>query len=362
MIPVARPVIGLAERRAVDRVLRSGGLAQGPEVARFEEEFSKELVDGAPVVAVNSGTSGQHLGLLAMSVGLGDEVIVPSFTLAATANAVALTGAVPVFCDINPSTYTLDIDHVNSLIGPKTRGVMPVHLFGHPASMVELEKVARKSGIQVFEDAAQAHGAAVEGRKVGTFGDFAMFSLYPTKNMTSGEGGMVACRSEETARLVRLLRNQGMETQYHNEIVGYNNRMTDIHAAIGRVQLRKLARWTKVRIRNAQYLTAGLEGISAPYIAPGVVHVFHQYTVRVPEDRDGFSRALKEEFGIGNGVYYPVPNHQLPSLKKYAAQSDLAETVRASRQVISLPVHPMLKQRHLDRVIHAVNRLSKAGA
>lgn len=362
MIPVAKPVIGLAERRAVDRVLRSGGLAQGPEVARFEEEFSRELVEGAPVVAVNSGTSGQHLGLLAMGVGRGDEVIVPSFTFAATANAVALTGAVPVFCDIDPLTYTLDIDHLKSLIGPKTRGVMPVHLFGHPARMLELEEVARESGIQVFEDAAQAHGASVEGRKIGTFGDFAMFSLYPTKNMTSGEGGMVACRTEETARKVRLLRNQGMEVQYHNEIIGYNNRMTDIHAAIGRVQLRKLARWTKSRIRNAQYLTDQIDGVSAPHVAPGSVHVFHQYTVRVPEDRDGFSRALKDEFGIGNGVYYPVPNHQLPSLKKYATRSDLPETVRASRQVLSLPVHPALKLRHLDRVIRAVNTLSKAGA
>jgi perosamine synthetase len=362
VIPVARPVIGLAERRAVDRVLRSGGLAQGPEVARFEEEFSKELVEGAPVVAVNSGTSGQHLGLLAMGVGPGDEVIVPSFTFAATANAVALTGAVPVFCDIDPLTYTLDIDHMKSLIGPKSRGVMPVHLFGHPAQMVEIQKIAQWAGLEIYEDAAQAHGASVGGKKVGTFGDFAMFSLYPTKNMTSGEGGMVSCRSEDTARSVRLLRNQGMETQYHNEIVGYNNRMTDIHAAIGRVQLRNLSRWTETRIKNAQYLSAHIQGVPAPHVAADAVHVFHQYTIRVPHDRDGFSRALKEEFGIGNGVYYPVPNHQLPSLKKYAQASNLPETVRAAKEVLSLPVHPSLKRRHLDRIVDAVNSLSKAGA
>lgn len=362
MITVARPVIGLAERRAVDRVLRSGGLAQGPEVARFEEEFSRELVEGAPVVAVNSGTSGQHLGLLAMGVGPGDEVIVPSFTFAATANAVALTGAVPVFCDIDSLTYTLDIDHLKSLIGPKSRGVMPVHLFGHPARMVEIQKIAQEHGLEIYEDAAQAHGASVGGKKVGTFGDFAMFSLYPTKNMTSGEGGMVSCRTEATARSVRLLRNQGMETQYHNEIVGYNNRMTDIHAAIGRVQLRNLSRWTETRIKNAHYLSAHIQGIPTPHVAEGVVHVFHQYTIRVPHDRDGFSRALKEEFGIGNGVYYPVPNHQLPSLKKYAQATSLQETVRAAKEVLSLPVHPSLKRRHLDRIVDAVNRLSKAGA
>jgi dTDP-4-amino-4,6-dideoxygalactose transaminase len=361
MIPVARPVIGFAERRAVDRVLRSGGLAQGPEVARFEEEFSKELVDGTPVVAVNSGTSGQHLGLLAMGVGPGDEVIVPSFTFAATANAVALTGAAPVFCDIDPLSYTLDTDHLKSLVGPKTRGVMPVHLFGHPARMVEIQKISQEQGLEIYEDAAQAHGASVGGRKVGTFGDFAMFSLYPTKNMTSGEGGMVSCRTEETARAVRLLRNQGMETQYHNEIIGYNNRMTDIHAAIGRVQLRNLSRWTQTRIKNAQYLSGGIQGVSTPHVVDDVVHVFHQYTIRVPRDRDGFSRALKEEFGIGNGVYYPVPNHQLPSLKKYAAASDLPETVRAAKEVLSLPVHPSLKRRHLDRIVDAVNSLSKAG-
>lgn len=362
MIPVARPVIGLAERRAVDRVLRSGGLAQGPEVARFEEEFSKELVDGAPVVAVNSGTSGQHLGLLAMGVGPGDEVIVPSFTFAATANAVALTGAVPVFCDIDPLSYTLDTDHLKSLIGPKTRGVMPVHLFGHPARMLEIQKIAEEHGLEIYEDAAQAHGASVGGKKVGTFGDFAMFSLYPTKNMTSGEGGMVSCRIEDTARAVRLLRNQGMETQYRNEIIGYNNRMTDIHAAIGRVQLRNLSRWTETRIKNAQYLSARIQGVPAPHVAEGIVHVFHQYTIRVPHDRDGFSRALKEEFGIGNGVYYPVPNHQLPSLKKYAKGSDLPETVRAAKEVLSLPVHPSVRRRHLDRIVDAVNSLSKAGA
>ena len=181
MIPVARPVIGWSERRAVDRVLRSGGLAQGPEVARFEEEFSQELVEGAPVVAVNSGTSGQHLGLLARGVGPGDEVIVPSFTFAATANAVALTGAVPVFCDIDPLTYTLDIGHLKSLIGPKTLGVMPVHLFGHPARMLELEEVARAHGIQVFEDAAQAHGASVEGRKVEPSGTSQCLACIPQK-------------------------------------------------------------------------------------------------------------------------------------------------------------------------------------
>lgn len=361
MIPVAKPFIGLRERAAVGRVLRSGNLAQGPEVARFEDEFSKRLLDGRPVVAVNSGTSGQHLGLLAAGVGKGDEVIVPSFTFAATPNAVALTGAKPVFCDIDPVTFTLDVQHFESLIGPKTKGVMPVHLFGHPAAMARICSIASQRGIQVYEDAAQAHGATENGKRVGTFGDFAMFSLYPTKNMTSGEGGMVSCASDELARGVRLLRNQGMEKQYHNEIVGYNNRMTDIHAAIGRVQLTRVEKWTRQRRGNANYLSGRIENVETPKEVSGVEHVYHQYTIRVPEDRDGFATALREQYGVGCGVYYPVPTHKLPSLKRYVSDP-LPHTDLAAAEVLSLPVHPGLSRRNLDTVITAVNALTKAGA
>ncbi len=191
LIPAAKPLIGDDERAAVDRVLRSGMIAQGPEVAAFEREFADHFVDGRETVAVNSGTSGLHLGLLACGIGPGDEVIVPSFTFAATGNSVALTGATPVFADIDPVTYTLDVASVEAAITPKTRAIMPVHLYGHPADMVELSALAERHGLALFEDAAQAHGAKIDGRPVGTFGSFTMFSLYPTKNMTSGEGGMV---------------------------------------------------------------------------------------------------------------------------------------------------------------------------
>lgn len=361
MIPIAKPAIGLGERLAVDRVLRSGALAQGSEVKQFEQEFSAEVVDGLPVVAVNSGTSGQHLGLVAMGVGKGDEVIVPSFTFAATANSVALTGARPVFCDIDPLTFTLDTNHLASLIGPRTKGIMPVHLFGHPAAMRDIMRIAKDKELEVYEDAAQAHGASLDGKHVGTFGSLAVFSLYPTKNMTSGEGGMVSCKMPETERAIRLLRNQGMEIPYHNEVIGYNNRMSDIHAAIGRVQLRKLKRWTDARRLNAAYLSEHLEGVLTPSELPGAVHVYHQYTIRIPEDRDGFARALREEFGIGNGVYYPVPNHMLQSLKVFAGSSDLPETVKASQEVLSLPVHPSLKRRNLESIIQSVNTLAGAG-
>jgi len=360
-IPPAKPVIGEDERAAVDRVMRSGMVAQGPEVAAFEREFSDHFVDGRPVVAVNSGTAGLHLGLLAAGVGPGDEVIVPSFTFAATGNAVALTGAKPVFADIEPETFTLDPASVSAAVTDRTKGIMPVHLYGHPARMRELEALALDRGLALYEDAAQAHGAALDGRSVGTFGAFAMFSLYPTKNMTSGEGGMISAATDEIARAARLLRNQGMERQYENEVVGFNARMTDIHAAIGRVQLTKVDEWTRTRQANAAFLDANLRDVVVPRVLEGAVHVYHQYTIRVAEDRDGFVRALKEEHQVGSGVYYPIPNHRLPSLAPYAPGLNLPETERAAREVVSLPVHPSLSQSDLERIVTAVNAVAGAG-
>jgi perosamine synthetase len=343
----------------VDRVLRSGVIAQGPEVASFEREFAEQLVDGRTCVAVNSGTSGQHLGLLAAGVGPGDEVIVPSFTFAATANSVALTGATPVFADIEPDYFCLDAAAVEAVVTERTVGIMPVHLYGHPADMDALQAVADRHGLKIFEDAAQAHDASYQGRKVGTFGTFAMFSLYPTKNMTSGEGGMVACADEDIARMMRLLRNQGMEKRYENEVVGFNARMTDLHAAIGRVQLGKVGGWTAQRQANAAFFDSALDGVVVPPVADGAVHVYHQYTIRVPEDRDAVAKALAEEHGVGTGVYYPIPNHRLPSFK---LELDLPQTEKAAAEVLSLPVHPALDQGDLERIVDAVNTVVKAGA
>ena len=361
-IPPAKPIIGDEERAAVDRVLRSGMVAQGPEVAAFEQEFAEHFVGGRPTVAVNSGTAGLHLGLLAAGVGQGDEVIVPSFTFAATGNSVALTGGAPVFADIEPDTFTLDPAAVEAAITDKTKGILAVHLYGHPARMRELREIADRRGVALYEDAAQAHGAALDGSPVGTFGEFAMFSLYPTKNMTSGEGGMVSAATPEIARRIKLLRNQGMERQYENEIIGFNARMTDIHAAIGRVQLTKVDAWTKTRQENAAFLDANLRGVVVPPVAEGAVHVYHQYTIRVTDDRDGFVKALKEEYNVGSGVYYPIPNHRLPSLAPYAPGLELPETERAAREVVSLPVHPSLTRDDLERIVTAVNAVAGAGA
>ncbi len=358
-IAPAKPIIGEEERAAVDRVMRSGMIAQGPEVEAFEREFAEHFGLGRTCVAVNSGTSGLHLGLLASGIGPGDEVVVPSFTFAATANSVALTGATPVFADIDPASFALDPVSVEARVTGRTRAIMPVHLYGHPAAMPELQAVADRHDLSVFEDAAQAHGASLHGRPVGSFGDFAMFSLYPTKNMTSGEGGMVSVATAELDRLVRLYRNQGMQRQYENEVVGLNNRMTDIHAAIGRVQLTKVGRWTEQRQDNAAFLTAHLEGVTTPPVADGAVHVYHQYTIRVPEDRDGLASALREEHGIGSGMFYPIPNHRL---KPFATGDDLPVTEQAAQECLSLPVHPSLTQRELERIVTAVNLLAKAGA
>jgi perosamine synthetase len=360
-IGAAKPVIGEEEIEAAVRVLRSGMVVQGPEVAAFEEEFA-ELVGGRHCVAVNSGTSALLLALHALEIGPGDEVIVPSFTFAATANAVALVGATPVFADVDPDTFDLDPDSVAAAIGPKTAAIMPVHLYGHPAEMGRINELAVQHSLAVLEDAAQAHGATLHGVQVGSLGDAACFSFYPTKNMHSLEGGMVVTSDEEAARRIRLLRNQGMEQRYANEIVGYNVRLTDVAAAIGRVQLRKLVGWNEGRQANAAKLDAGLSGnaigLRTPHVADGATHVYHQYTVRVPSghspggNRDALQAHLKEN-QVGSAVYYPTPVHKLAPFAD-APDEGLDVTNQLAEEVLSLPVHPSLTDADLDRVIAAV--------
>lgn len=358
MIPAAKPIIGDDEQAAVDRVMRSGMLTMGPEVAAFETEFSA-LVEGRHCIAVNSGTSALHLSLLAAGIGVGDEVILPSFSFAATANAVVLTGATPIFADIESDYFALDPAAVEAAITPRTRAVLPVHLYGHPASLVALKAITDRNGILLIEDAAQAHASSMNGSPVGAWGAAAAFSFYPTKNMTSGEGGLVSTGDDEIARTVRLLRNQGMEMRYANEIVGFNARMTDIHASIGRVQLAKLTGWTAQRQSNAAFLGENLRGVITPPIAPGAVHVFHQYTIRIEgHDRDRFAEELGKR-GVGTGVYYPTPIHRLPS---FALELDLPVTERTARQVLSLPVYPSLTSDELGTIVESVNAVAAAGS
>ena len=291
MIPIARPEFGTEEIEAVERVLRSGMVVQGPEVAAFEEEFSS-VVAGRTCIAVNSGTSALHLALVASGIGAGDEVVVPSFTFAATANAVRLCGATPVFADIDRETFNLDPSATAAAVTSRTAALMPVHLFGNPAPMTELRQIADRHKLLLMEDAAQAHGASLDDVPAGALGDVAAFSFYATKNMTTGEGGIVVVRDQAAARMVKLLRNQGMEKQYLNEVVGYNMRMTDLAAAIGRVQLQKLDEMNRLRRAHAAAYDkafAGLgPGLEPPIVQHNAVHSYHQYTVRVaPKGQNG---------------------------------------------------------------------------
>jgi len=352
MIPLAKPQISWQERSAVIKVLKSSSLAQGPEVMAFEKEFSK-IVGDRDCVAVNSGTSALHLSLIALGISENDEVIVPSFTFAATANVVALVGAKPIFIDIDPKTYCMDPAAMAKAITNKTKAVIVVHLYGLPANMNQIMKIANKNSLFVIEDAAQAHLAAINNQNVGTYGDAAAFSFYPTKNMTSGEGGMIVLKNSTNARLCRLLRNQGMETRYQNEIIGFNLRMTDIHAAIGRCQLKKLSEATDKRIKNAQFLSSNLNCDTLPFVPEGYKHVYHQYTVRIVIKRDTFSKLLREK-GVGNDVYYPTPVHQLPSFNH---KIELPNTINASKEVLSLPIHPSLSKRQLRKIVDLFNKI-----
>jgi len=357
MIKIAQPLIGSDECRAVERVLLSGSLSQGPEVAAFEQEFGS-TVRRRGCVAVNSGTSALLLALLATGIGPGDEVIVPSFTFAATANAVVLAGAKPVFADISLRDYCLDPAAVAAAVTRATAAVIPVHLYGHPAPMPELMEVAQRYGLAVIEDAAQAHAATLHGRPVGCWGVAAAFSFYPTKNMTTGEGGMVVTGDPAIERRARLLRNQGMEVQYRNEIAGFNMRMTDLAAAIGRVQLRRLPVFNLARVGNAAHLSeelADIEAVVRPSVGHGATHVFHQYTVRVA-GRDLVQQRLAD-CGVEARVYYPTPVHELPA---YAEHIDLPATRTAAGSVLSLPVGPHLSPGDVDCIAGAVRQVTSS--
>lgn len=353
-IPVARPLLGTGERAAVADVLAGGHLVQGEQVAAFEEEYA-QVVAGRHCVAVSSGTAALHLIMLAAGIGPGDEVIVPSFTFAATANAVRLAGADPVFADIDPVTFCLDPAGVAAAVTTRTAALLPVHLYGHPADMTALGSIARRHGLMIVEDAAQAHLATHGGRPAGALGDAAAFSFYATKNMTTGEGGMVTTGDPALARRVRLLRNQGMEQRYLHELVGLNQRMTDVAAAIGRGQLRRLPGWTAARQANAGFLGERLTGVVIPRLVGPVTHAYHQYTVRHP-DRAALAEWLAD-LGIATAVHYPRATHAMPAYADDPRWSGLhlPETERACAEVLSLPVRPDLTAAELERIVEGVN-------
>jgi len=354
MIPIARPLIGEEEKKAVIAVLESGRLAQGPRVQEFEEKFAA-LCGVKHGVATSSGTTALLTALLVHGIGPGDEVITTPFTFIASANSIRFTGARPVFVDIDESSYNIDPALIEEKITPRTKAILPVHLYGNPCDMERIMEVADRHELVVIEDACQAHGASIKGRKVGSYGT-GCFSFYPTKNMTTAEGGMITTDDEEVAQRARLMRHHGQSQLYYHEAPGYNFRMTELQAALGLVQLEKLPEWTRKRIENAAYLTERLANVITPRVKKRYVHVYHQYTIRVKGDRDEAVKKLGEG-GIGARVYYPLPVHWQPFYRQQGFNDSLPVSERMSQEVLSLPVYPALTQEELDKIVSEASKL-----
>ncbi len=357
MIPISKPCIGEAEKQAVLEVLDSGMLVQGPRTARLEEKFA--AVCGVKhAVATSSGTTALHIALLAHGIGPGDEVITPSFTFIASVNSILFCGARPVMVDIQADSFNIDPGRVKAAITPRTKAIMPVHLYGQPCDMDALQAIAGKHDLVIIEDACQAVGARYQSRAAGSFGT-GCFSLYATKNIMSGEGGMITTDDDELASHCRMLRNHGMQRRYYHDMLGYNSRLSDLHAAIGLAQIERLEEFTAKRRANAAYLNAHITSVITPQVQAGCEHVWHQYTVRVDggRDRDAAVKQLNGA-GVGTGVFYPVPAHKQAYLVEMGlGDVRLPVTEQLAQEVISLPVHPQLSQADLETIVSEVNKL-----
>ncbi len=360
-IPVARSALGQDEISAVTGVLESGMLASGEKVLDFERKFA-DYCGTTHAVAINNGTAALHAALLAADIGYGDEVLVPAFSFIATASAVSMCGARPVFVDVDPATYNILPSQAEERVTPKTKAVIGVHLFGQPFDVEALQKVCEAHNLKLIEDAAQAHGAQYKGQRVGGFGHFGCFSFYATKNMITGEGGMVTTSEKAYNERLRLIINHGQSEKYLHTRIGYNYRMTDIAAAIGIVQLKKLEKFNLRRRKNAAYYDANLKvrGLEIPKVADGGGHVYHQYVIRLtdefPLSRADFIEYLKAK-GIGSAIHYPIPIQRQPV---YALANDPDpcpnSTVLAS-SVLSLPVHPLLDSKELTYICDTINKV-----
>ncbi|MBK8034010.1 MAG: DegT/DnrJ/EryC1/StrS family aminotransferase [Chloroflexi bacterium] len=355
MIPISSPQFGEEELALVKEVLESGIIAQGPKVAALEQEFAK-LSGTQFAVAVANGTAALHLALLANGIGPGDEVITSPFTFIASANSVLYTGARPVFVDIKEDTFNIDPALIESAITPRTKAIMPVHLYGLMADMDAIMDIAQRHNLAVIEDAAQAHGATNQGRPAGSFGTGA-FSLYATKNMTTAEGGMVTTNDPAIAERVKLLRAHGMKVRYYHDMLGFNFRMTDMHAALGLAQIRKLPMFNERRRQNAEFFNQHLKRVVTPHAPEGYGHVWHQYTIRVTDgDRDAAVKKLTDA-GVGTGIFYPVPVYRQKVYTELGYNQSLPVTELVTQQVISLPVHPKLTSADLETIVAAVESL-----
>ncbi|WP_435074284.1 DegT/DnrJ/EryC1/StrS family aminotransferase [Halorubrum sp. HHNYT27] len=353
MIPSANPSIGDEEKRRVEAVMDSGMLAEGEVVEEFEAEFADYCgVDRG--LATTNGTTALHAALVGLDVGEGDRVLTTPFSFVATANAARLAGAEVYFVDVDPRTYNIDPDALEARLraGEQVDAVIAVHLYGLPADVERLVELADEYDFRLLEDAAQAHGARCDGERVGSFGDAACFSFYPTKNMTTGEGGMILTDDEAVAERARRFVDHGRTSGYEHASVGHNFRMTNLAAAIGRVQLDRLPEFTSARQRNAARLTERLSDVPdvvTPHEPDGYEHVYHQYTVRVT-DRDALQTHLANH-DIGTGVYYPIPIHRQPAYEDVSGSYPVAEA--CAEEVLSLPVHPELDESDLDQIAEA---------
>lgn len=355
-INIAKPLLDDQEIIEVTRVIKSGMIASGPETAKFEEEFA-EFIGCKFACAVNNGTSALSLALSATEINAGDEVITSPLTFVATANSIISCGAIPVFGDVDEESYNLSPESIVEQITDKTKAILPVHLYGMPAEMNEMEKIADEYDLKLIGDAAQAHGASLDRKMVGNFGDVECFSFYPTKNMTTGEGGMVTTNDEETYNKLNSIRNHGRPDSklgvYEHDRFGLNLRLTDIGSAIGRVQLRKLRKFNELRKRNASIFNQELiniENIKIPKVRNGFEHSWHQYTIRT-DDRESLAKFLAER-EIGTGKYYPRLICDYPHLQKYKSNCPTAESLVG--EVISLPVHPGLTLGEVEKVKNSV--------
>jgi len=360
-IPIAKVHLTAEEIEAVARVLTSGRLIQGEIVERFERSFAA-YVGARYAIATSSGSAALHLAYLAL-IRPGDEVLVPAFTHIATASMVSLAGGVPVFCDVDPRTFTLTPEEVKRRLTPRTKVIAPVHLFGNACDIEGITQVARDYGLKIVWDAAQAHGTRYRGRDVGSFDDVVCYSFYPTKNMTTGEGGMITTNDPALYEKCRLLRSHGQTQKYYHIALGLNYRMTEMAAAIGLEQLKKLDQFVRARRRNAEILTTGLSEISGvipPFIPKDVEHSFHQYCILLDLEqftctRDQFVQALRQE-GVEAAVHYPRPLHRQPVFADSKITLPVSEDL--SKKILSLPVHPFLSGEDLTAIVQAVKRVA----
>jgi perosamine synthetase len=362
-INIASPDIGEEEIQEVSEVLRSGVIASGPRVAELENAFAR-FAGTRKAVATNSGTAALMIALQALGIGPGDEVITVPFTFIASANSILYTGAQPVFVDVRAEDFNLNPEQLESVLTPRTKAVMPIHLYGQTADMDPIVGFCRQHRLFLVEDACQAHGAIYKNKKAGSFG-LGTFSFYPTKNMTTSEGGMITLDDEALALTCDMIRNHGSAKRYYHDLLGFNFRMTDIEAAIGLVQLEKLTAANAKRRANASFYRDGLKGIPGlvlPQELPGRTHVWHQFTLRVTAEckinRDDLAQALAEK-SIGSAIYYPLPIHRQVWFQKLGTWPSFPVAEQLSREVLSIPVHPKLSQDDLTIVAESIRELCR---